>query len=158
MDEYVTWFWDLEFWHWWTFAIALIALEVFLTSTTLLLGPAAAAFIIGLILLIDPGFDWRYQMLLFAVLAVVSAISWQVWLRKHPTKTDHPMLNTRGRSYVGRRLTLDETLQNGCGRVKIDDTWWLAAADGNETLAAGAEVEISHTDGATFIVRGVGNT
>ena len=94
MDEYVTWFWDLEFWHWWTFAIALIALEVFLTSTTLLLGPAAAAFIIGLILLIDPGFDWRYQMLLFAVLAVVSAISWQVWLRKHPTKTDHPMLNT----------------------------------------------------------------
>ena len=133
--------------------IALVALEVFITSTTLLLGPAFAAFLIGVILLIDPGFDWRYQMLLFAVLAVVSAISWQVWLRKHPTKSDHPMLNTRGRSYIGRRLTLDESLENGRGRVRIDDTWWLASTEDSDTLAAGAEVEVADTDGATLIVR-----
>jgi membrane protein implicated in regulation of membrane protease activity len=131
----------------------LVALEVFITSTTLLLGPAFAAFLIGVILLIDPGFDWRYQMLLFAVLAVVSAISWQVWLRKHPTKSDHPMLNTRGRSYIGRRLTLDESLENGRGRVRIDDTWWLASTEDSDTLAAGAEVEVADTDGATLIVR-----
>lgn len=155
MDEYVTWLWELEFWHWWTFAIALIVLEVFITSTTLLLGPAAAAFLIGVILLIDPAFDWRYQMLLFAVLAVALAISWQMWLRKHPTRSDHPMLNTRGRSYVGRRLTLDETLENGRGRVRIDDTWWLASSEENTTLVAGAEVEVADTDGATLIVRGV---
>lgn len=155
MDEFVSWLWELEFWHWWTFAIALVALEVFITSTTLLLGPAFAAFLIGVLLLIDPSFDWRYQMLLFAVLAVVSAISWQVWLRKHPTQSDHPTLNTRGRSYIGRKLKLDESLESGRGRVRIDDTWWLASTEDNDTLAANAEVEIVDTDGATLVVRGL---
>ncbi len=153
MDEFVAWFWDLEFWHWWAFGIALVGLEVFTTSTTILLWPAISAFAIGLILLVIPDFDWRFQLLLFAVLSVVTSIGWQVWLRKHPTQSDHPMLNTRGRSYVGRRLTLDETLENGRGRVRIDDTWWLASSHDQETLSAGAEVEIADTDGATLIVR-----
>lgn len=155
MDEYVTWLWEIEFWHWWAFGIALIGVEVFAISTTILLWPAISAFLIGFILLIDPGFDWRYQLLMFAVLAVASSIGWQMWLRKHPTQTDHPTLNTRGRSYVGRRLTLTEPLENGRGRVRIDDTWWQASAEDNVTLAVGASVEVSDTDGATLIVRPV---
>lgn len=153
MDEYVTWLWEFEFWHWWAFGIALIVVEVFAISTTILLWPAISAFLIGLILLVDPGFDWRYQLLVFAVLSVASSIGWQMWLRKHPTQTDHPMLNTRGRSYVGRRVTLTEPLENGRGRVRIDDTWWQASAEDNQTLAVGVTVEVSDTDGATLIVR-----
>lgn len=153
MDEYVTWIWEIEFWHWWAFGIALVVVEVFATSTTILLWPAISTFLLGLILLVDPGFDWRYQLLIFAVLSVASSIGWQMWLRKHPTKTDHPMLNTRGRSYIGRHLTLTEPLENGRGRVRIDDTWWLASAEDNATLTVGAKVEVSDTDGATLIVR-----
>jgi len=37
--------------------------------------------------------------------------------------------------------------------VRIDDTWWLASSHDQETLSAGAEVEIADTDGATLIVR-----
>ena len=153
MDEYVTWLWEFEFWHWWAFGIVLIVIEVFAISTTILLWPAISAFLIGLILLVDPGFDWRYQLLVFTVLAVASSIGWQMWLRKHPTQTDHPMLNSRGRSYVGPRVTLTEPLENGRGRVRIDDTWWQASAEDNQTLAVGATVEVSDTDGATLIVR-----
>ncbi|MBT5571919.1 MAG: NfeD family protein [Alphaproteobacteria bacterium] len=153
MDEFVSWFWEIEFWHWWAFGIALIALEIFATSTTILLWPAISAFAIGFVLLIDPLFDWRYQMLLFAVLAVATSIGWQVWQRKHPTKTDHPMLNTRGRSYVGRQLTLDEPLVGGRGRVQIDDTWWQVSAEDNAPLEAGLAVEVTGTDGATLIIR-----
>ncbi len=152
MDEFIAWLWNIEFWHWWALGVLLIGIEVFIAST-LLLWPAISAFAIGLILLIDPGFDWRYQLLVFAVLAVATSIGWQIWLRKHPTSTDHPMLNTRGRSYVGRRLTLTETLENGRGRVRIDDTWWQADAADSGTLEAGCQVEVTDTDGATLIVR-----
>ncbi len=150
MDEYVAFFWEIEFWHWWALAVVLVAVEAFVAST-LLLWPGISAAIIGFVVLIRPDFDWRYQMLLFAVLSVISTVFWLRWLRKRPIKSDHPNLNTRGRSYVGRRITLSEPLNDGRGRVQIDDTWWQVSADG--TLEKGVEVEVTDTDGATLIVR-----
>lgn len=152
MDEFVAFFWEIEFWHWWAFAIALVAIEAFVAST-LLLWPAISAVVIGVVVLVAPDFDWRYQMLLFAVLAVVSTVLWQRWLRMRPIKTDHPNLNTRGKSYVGRRITLSEPLTDGRGRVRMDDTWWQAVSDGGEAIETGSEVEVTGTDGATLIVR-----
>ncbi|MBO6781803.1 MAG: NfeD family protein [Alphaproteobacteria bacterium] len=154
MDEFVSWLWEVEFWHWWALGVLLIGIEVFAAST-LLLWPAISAFVLGGILLVDPNFDWRFQLLLFAVLAIGSSIGWQMWLRKHPTATDHPMLNTRGRSYVGRRVTLVEGLDNGRGRIRIDDTWWQAAVEDGATLKPGGVIEVADTDGATLIVRPV---
>ena len=29
MDEFVSWLWEIEFWHWWALAILLVAIEVF---------------------------------------------------------------------------------------------------------------------------------
>lgn len=150
MDEFVAFFWDIDFWHWWALAIALIAFETFAAST-LLLWPAISAALVGLIVLIAPDFDWRFQVLGFAVLSVISSILWQRWLRMRPIKTDHPNLNSRGRSYVGRRITLGEPLKDGRGRVQIDDTWWQVSAP--STLDKGVEIEVTDTDGATLIVR-----
>jgi len=150
MDAYIAWLWEISYWHWWAFAVLLIALEAFVAST-LLLWPGISAAVIGLVVLIRPDFDWRYQMLLFAVLSVISTVLWLRWLRMRPIKSDHPNLNTRGRSYVGRRITLAEPLKDGRGRVQIDDTWWQASADG--PLEKGVEVEVTDTDGATLIVR-----
>ena len=150
MDEFVAFFWEIEFWHWWAFGIALISIEVFATST-LLLWPGISAAMIGLVVLIRPDFDWRFQILLFAVMSVVSTVLWLRWLRMRPIKSDHPNLNSRGRSYVGRRITLAEPLNDGRGRVQIDDSWWQASADG--PVDKGVEVEVTDTDGATLIVR-----
>tara|TARA_R110002110_G_scaffold260260_1_gene475933 strand:- start:121640 stop:122116 length:477 start_codon:yes stop_codon:yes gene_type:complete len=150
MDEFVAFFWEIDFWHWWAFAVALIVIEVFATST-LLLWPGISAAILGLVVLIRPDFDWRYQMLLFAVLSVISTVLWLRWLRMRPIESDHPTLNTRGRSYVGRRITLSEPLNDGRGRVRIDDTWWQVSAD--SALDKGVEIEVTDTDGATLIVR-----
>ena len=157
MDEFIAWLWEVEFWHWWALGILLIGIEVFAAATTVLLWPAISAFLIGIVLLVDPTFDWRLQLLVFAVLAIGSSVGWQMWLRKHPTQTDHPNLNTRGRSYVGRRLTLTEPLENGRGRVRVDDTWWIATTQAGEALGIGTAVEVADTDGATLIVRPAAN-
>jgi len=152
MDEFVAWLWDVEFWHWWALAVALVAIEVFVPST-LMLWPAASAFVLGVVLLIEPDVDWRYQLLLFAVLAVASSLAWAAWGRKHPGRTDHPKLNVRGQRYVGRRVALDEPLQGGRGRVRIDDTWWNAKTEDGADLPAGGEVEVTGADGITLVVR-----
>ena len=156
MDEFVAWLWDIEFWHWWAFAVLLIAIEVFAPST-LLVWPAASAVAVGLLVLVIPALDWRYQMLVFAVLALVTTVLWfRFWVRRHPGETDHPTLNTRGRSLVGRRAKLADASEDGRGRLHLDDTSWsYATADGAD-LAAGALVEIVGNDGNLLTVRAAG--
>ena len=153
MEGIVSWASDIEFWHWWAIGILLVGIEVFVVGSTVLLGPAAACLLIGVVLLIDPSLDWRMQLLIFAVVAVVATVIFLKWVRRHPGETDHPTLNTRGRSYVGRQLTLTEPLENGRGRIRIDDTWWQATVEDSGTRAAGALVVVADADGATLIVK-----
>ncbi len=153
MDEFVAWLWEIEFWHWWALAVFLIAIEVFAPST-LLVWPAVSAAIVGGVLLIDPQLDWRYQVLIFAVLALVTTVVWfRYWLRRHPTETDHPTLNVRGKSYVGRRAHLDEATQDGRGRLRIDDSRWSFATEDGGDIDAGTAVEIVGHDGNLLTVR-----
>lgn len=152
MDEIVTWLWNVDYWHWWALGLILIALEAFVASTHLL-WPGISAIAVGILVAIVPGLDWRLQLLVFAVLAVVTSIGWQVWLRKHPATSDHPHLNTRGRSHVGRRLTLDDDLPDGEGRIHLGDSWWLASVENGQALEQGARVEVVGVEGTTLILR-----
>lgn len=153
MDEFVAWLWQIEFWHWWALGLLLIAIEVFAPST-LLIWPAVSAAVVGVVLLVDPTLDWRYQILIFAVLALVTTVAWfRYWLRRHPTETDHPTLNVRGRSLVGRRARLDSGSESGRGRIQIDDSSWSFATEDGADLPAGTPVEIVGHDGNLLTVR-----
>lgn len=158
MDEFVAWLWDIEFWHWWALAVVLIAIEVFAPST-LLIWPAASAAAIGALLLFAPDLDWRYQMLSFAVLALVTTLVWfRYWVRRHPIESDHPTLNVRGKALTGRRVLLDAASEAGRGRLHLDDTTWsYTTADGAD-LAAGTPVEIVGSDGNLLTVRTVAHS
>ncbi len=153
MDEYVAWLWDIEFWHWWALGVLLIAIEVFAPST-LLIWPAASAGVVGLLLLLYPTLDWRIQILVFAVLALVTTVAWfRFWLRRQPGETDHPTLNVRGKSLVGRRGRLDATSDGGRGRLHLDDTSWSYASQDGDDLPAGTTVEVVGHDGNLLTVR-----
>lgn len=153
MDDFVAWLWGIEFWHWWALAVLLIAIEVFAPST-LLIWPAASAAVVGVLLLVDPTLDWRYQILIFAVLALLTTVVWfRFWLRRHPTETDHPTLNVRGRSLVGRRGRLAEASVDGRGRIHIDDSSWSYATEDGDDLPGGTPVEIVGHDGTLLTVR-----
>ena len=118
----------MEFWHWLAIGAALAALEIVMPGTYLLwLG--AAAGVVGLFTLVWPSIGWELQLVVFAVFSVGSIFLSIKFLRKRPLETDKPNLNERGRQLVGRRLTLDEPIVNGKGRVKMGDTMWQVAGD-----------------------------
>lgn len=154
MDAYIAWLWEISYWHWWAFAVLLIAIEI-LAPSTLLIWPAASAFLVGVAVAVDPALDWRIQVLAFAVLGVVSTYIWQRWWRNRPIVTDRPTLNLRGQSNIGRRLRLSEALEEGRGRVRLDDTWWLAESESGEALDPGTRVEIVAVESSVLKLRPV---
>lgn len=139
---------QLEFWHWWVLAAVLIALEV-LAPSTVLLWPGIAAAIVGVVLLISPDIGWQAQVLLFAVLSVVSLGLWLGVLRSRFVDSTESKLNRRGAEYIGREYVLTEPIVAGAGSLNIDDTKWRVAG---EDLDAGIRVRVVEMDGAVLKV------
>ena len=138
----------LDFWHWWIFAVALVIIEI-LAPTFFALWLAIAAFITGLALLLMPELQWQTQVLLFAVLSVISIIAWRRYYSTNPIETDQPMLNRRGEQYIGRTITLTIPIEDGHGKVQVDDsTWKIEGAD----CPAGTKVKIIGIDNVVFQV------
>lgn len=152
MAEIVTWIWSASHWHWWAVAVALIALEV-TVPTTYFLWPAAAAVVTGALVWIYPDLDWQLQILIFALLSVLTVYGWHRWQKKQPPKSDAAELNVRANRYLGMRLTLDEPLVNGRGRARVDDSWWQVASIDGGAIDAGKTVEVVSHDGTTLIVK-----
>ncbi|MFG1187252.1 MULTISPECIES: NfeD family protein [Xanthobacter] len=95
---------------------------------------------------------WQVEVLVFAALAVVAVL---VGRRVSPAPgkaSDRPFLNRRPEGFVGRVFTLDAPILGGVGRVRIDDTVWRVEGP---DIAAGHDVRVTGTDGATLKVEPV---
>ncbi len=139
---------QLEFWHWWVLGALLMAIEVF-APTTLFLWTGISAGVVGLVLLIAPDTSWETQVLLFAVLSVVSVFAWRRYARLHPVRSEDPWLNRRAEQYIGRELVLGDPIVNGQGKVKVDDTTWKVKG---QDLAAGSRVRVVGVEGVILKV------
>ena len=137
-----------EFWHWWVAAIVFVVIEAFAPGT-MFLWMGVAAGIVGLVVLVLPEINWQFQLLIFAACAVVSAVGWRAYQRRHPTETDHPALNRRGERYVGRTFTLEEPVVNGQGKIRVDDSTWKIEG---EDLPAGSKVQVVGVEGTVLKV------
>ncbi|HEY6335820.1 MAG TPA: NfeD family protein [Alphaproteobacteria bacterium] len=139
---------SLQFWHWWVLGALLLALEAMAPGAIFLwLGISAA--IVGLILLAFSGISVVAQVVVFALLSLVTVFGWRTYLHWRPVRTDDRHLNRRGEQYVGREFTLAEPILNGKGRVRIDDTQWRI--EGPST-AAGATVRVTAVNGTVLVV------
>ncbi|MDP6706808.1 MAG: NfeD family protein [Alphaproteobacteria bacterium] len=139
---------DLVHWHWWVAGVLLVILEVFAPGA-IFLWIGVAAGVVGIIVLIMPGLDWQYQFLIFGVLSVASIVVSRRYLKRHPIETDRPELNRRGQQYVGRSFTLAEPIENGRGRLHVDDTMWKIAGP---DLAEGSQIRVVGVDGVMLEV------
>lgn len=117
-----------------------------------LLWSGVAAVITGLLVWLLP-LGWEWQGALFAVLTLVAAWLWWRWLNRQvrSQKTADSALNQRGQQLVGKRYTLDDTLINGRGHVRIGDSSWPVIAD--DDLVAGTRVEVIAVEGITLRVK-----
>jgi len=138
----------IDFWHWWMFAVVLVTIEI-LVPSFFALWMAIAAFLTGLALLLAPHLSWEYQLILFAVLSVLSIVMWRRYEKKHPTVTDQPSLNRRGEQYLGRVVTLQAPIIDGIGKIRLDDSSWKVQGP---DCAEGTKVKITALSNVVFTV------
>jgi membrane protein implicated in regulation of membrane protease activity len=137
-----------DFWHWWILALVLIIVEV-LVPGTFFLWMGAAALVLGVLAWLMPAMSWELQLMLFAVLSLVSIVGWRAWQRRHPEVTDQPTLNRRGEQYIGRVFELETAIENGYGKVRVGDSLWRVRGD---DAPAGGRVRVTATDGVILVV------
>lgn len=137
-----------DFWHWWILALGLVILETLLPGT-FFLWMGISAIVLGLLAYLIPAMGWETQLMLFAILSLISIVGWRMWQRKHPDESDQPMLNRRSEQYIGRVFTLETPIVNGFGKVRVGDTLWRVKGD---ELPDGTRVKVTAADGVVLVV------
>src|SRR5262245_29104045 len=84
----------LQWWHWMVLAVLLAAAETFLPGAVAIWFAAAAA-VIGLLLVVIP-IPWQWQLLGFGVLGIVALLMFRSYRKRHPQAIEQPNLNQRG--------------------------------------------------------------
>ncbi|QBH00617.1 NfeD family protein [Xanthomonas oryzae] len=141
--------WDVAVWA--VLALLLIAAETLVPGAFLLwMGIAAAA--VCVLVLVLPDIALLVQIVAFVVLSFVSVQVYRTWFRGKGRESDRPLLNRRAEQLIGRRALLDQAIDDGRGRVKVDDAFWVVAGP---DLPAGTPVRIVGVDGMTLLVQPV---
>ncbi len=119
----------LLYWHWFAFAGVFFALEVLVMGFFFLWFGVAAIFV-GLLLLIFPDLNWQLQFMIWAGMAVADAIGWRIVMKNRAPKSGEAelTLNRRADLYIGRVVNVAVAIENGFGKVSVDDTLWGASS------------------------------
>lgn len=138
---------QLDWWHWWIAAAALAALETFLPGA-IAIWFAAAAVVVGGLLLVVP-VPWQLQIVLFAALGVAALLLWRRVKRPEETVSLQPNLNQRGVQYIGQEFTVVEPIRSGTGKIEVGDTVWLVQG---RDAPIGTRVRVVGVNGAVLRV------
>lgn len=139
---------SIEFWQWLILGLVLMTVEIFVPGL-FFVGMGTAALLVGVVVWLVPEMAWQYQVMGFALWSIVSIVVLRQYLRRHPITTDQPALNRRGEQYIGRVFVLTVPIQNGVGKVQVDDTTWKVM--GPDAPAGGA-VRVIAVEGTVFRV------
>ena len=138
----------IVFWYWWALSAVLLVFEMLLPGVVFLflaIGAAAS----GLLLLIVADLSLEMQLVVFAVVAVASAVILRPMLRGLQQRSAQPNLNARGESLIGKTIVLDQPILAGRGRVKLGDgSWSVTGPD----MVAGTKVRVAAVNGTELTV------
>jgi membrane protein implicated in regulation of membrane protease activity len=137
----------LTWWHWWIVAAVLAALETFIPGA-LAIWFAAAALLLGAVLLAVP-IRWELQLVLFGFLSVVATMMRWRYGRSISDESTQPTLNQRGAHYIGRTFTVVEPIVEGTGKIEVGDGVWLVQGS---DAPAGTRVRVVAVRGAELQV------
>lgn len=142
---------ELGPWSWWLLGLVLLAAEL-LVPGVFLVWIGVAALITGALSLVlweASLWTWQVQLVLFAILAVVSTLLGRRLLGTDHSASDEPLLNQRAASLVGRTATLTEPITEGRGRIRLDDTHWSVQGP---DLPTGTKVKVIAGSGRDLTV------
>jgi membrane protein implicated in regulation of membrane protease activity len=142
------WLESLEL-HWiWLALGLLLAIGEMTIPGVFLIWLAAAALVTGVVAWLTP-IGLPLQIVLFAVLAIVSVFAGRNWLRANPIEAADPKMNDRGARAVGEVVVVTQVIEAGSGRVRLGDSEWLARGPDAEP---GTKMRVAGHDGAVLMV------
>ncbi|HEX8980429.1 MAG TPA: NfeD family protein [Parasulfuritortus sp.] len=145
---------ELAWWHWMVLGMALIALEM-LVSTFFVMWFGMGALLVGLLMLFAaPGF--AVQMVLWAILSVAMTLAWLRFF-KNPDRTRLGQAKEGVKGVVG--LMTKPVTETGVGEIMfqrpvLGADRWPAVAD--EPIAAGERARIVDVLGQTLKIEKIG--
>ena len=138
---------SLTVWHWLIAAAVFFVLEL-IAPGAFMLWLGISAMLVGVISFFV-AWPWQYQLVAFAVFALVSIPLWRRFAGRVEKPVDQPFLNRRADAFVGREFTLEKPIVAGSGTVKIDDTIWrLTGPD----VPGGSRVKVVRAEAAMLVV------
>ncbi|WP_311751376.1 NfeD family protein [Proteus columbae] len=127
----------------------LLLITEMLGTAGYLLWSGMAALCVSLITWILP-ISWPIQGILFAILTVISAVLWHLWLKRRKLSKEAENLNQKTHQLIGVHAVLLSDTENGFSRVKLADGSWRVYSD--TPLLAGDKVTVTAIDGITLHV------
>lgn len=143
------WLIDPFFYNWLILAIILLIVEV-ATFTLLFLWLGIAALIMVVITWAFPDLSMPLQLLLFAILSLLSVVMWSLLFKKRQAKSGSLIMNNRAQRYVGRTTVLIEPIDNGRGKVQLDDSYWRV--ESSVDLPIDTKIRVVGCRGTTLLV------
>ncbi len=135
--------------HWvWLGLGLLLAVAEMAIPGVFLIWMAVAALLTGLLAWLVP-IELPVQIVVFAVLAMISVFSGRRYLRTNPVAPADPKMNDRGGRAVGENVVVTHVIEGGTGRVKLGDSEWLARGPDAQP---GTRMRVAGHDGAVLIV------
>ena len=145
---------DIQYWHWIVFGIALILSEIVIASF-FVLWFGAAAVVVGGLLFLFPGMSPAWQIFIWTILSSGLAFVWFKYL-KHmsPDNTKAGLSKESIVGEIGQVLSLPTKHKRGNLRfpapVLGSDEWHFIC---DEDVAIGDRVTVSDVSGNTLIVK-----
>ena len=136
------------FWYWWALSAVLLICEMLLPGVVFLFVAVGAA-ATGLVLLVASDASLEFQLVVFAIVSVVSAVGLRPYLKRLQSKTADATLNARGAALVGQVFVLDQPILGGRGRIKLGDGSWIVTGP---DMVAGAKVRVAAVNGTELRV------
>lgn len=138
-------------WHWLSIAVVMLVIEMMVGTVYMLWISFAAAITAVLLWLI--GFGWQMQVLVFTLVSILSVIAWHQYDKTRDKTSSRPTLNKRGHQYIGRTFQLSHAIDNGVGKINVDDSSWKVRGD---DAPVNTKVKVTDIDGTVLIVEIIG--
>lgn len=149
ISEFLT---NMNQYHWLTFGFVLVAFEIF-GLAGFMLGFAIAAVIVAIFLSFVP-LSWETQWITFSILSLVSSVIWYLLQAKRDKADDQTTtLNKKENQFIGQKVTLEDDLPVGKGRMKMADSTWSVYSE--EKFSKGDVVEVFKVEGIVLFIRKV---
>lgn len=144
----MTWVETLDTHWWWLIFAVMLGIGEIILPGIFLIWIAVAAAATGLLSFLLP-IGTAAQMLIFALLCLLATWIGRRWYADNPVASQDPLLNDRTARLIGEIVTVVEPIENGRGRVRVDDGVWSCRGG---DAPVGARVRIVGADASVLMV------